>query len=86
MIVQAFLPEIDTQGLVTFHRYATASTGPISVLNGDVDLSGEVDFADIPPFIVLLTTGGFQDEADCNPDGLVNFGDIPPFINILTGQ
>ena len=55
-----------------------------SVLLGDVNLSGNVSFADIGPFITLLgQTDAFQAEADTNEDGFVTFGDIGPFITIL---
>ena len=54
-------------------------------LCGDVNLSTTVDFADIAPFISLLSTGTFQAEADCNEDGFVTFADIAPFINALAG-
>lgn len=50
---------------------------------GDVDQDGDVDFSDIPPFIAVLQSGGFQAEADTNADGDVNFSDIPSFIDIL---
>ena len=81
-VASGFLPEVDTQGLVTFQR---ASSSAIT-LHGDVDLSGAVTFADIPPFISVLSSGGFQVEADCTPDGTVDFADIPSFIEVLTGQ
>lgn len=54
-----------------------------SVLKGDVDLNGAVDFGDIPPFIVVLQAGTYQAEADCDCDGFVTFADIPAFIEIL---
>ena len=76
-----FLPEVDTQGLVTFYRDSSSS-----VLHGDVDLSGAVDFGDIPPFVQLLSSGEFQAEGDCNEDNSVNFADIPTFIEVLTNQ
>ncbi len=56
-----------------------------SALKGDVDLSGIVDFADIPAFISVLQGGGFQAEADCDCNGVVDFADIPVFISILQG-
>lgn len=55
-------------------------------LKGDVNLSGVVDFADIPSFISVLQAGGLQIEADCDCDGDVDFADIPAFIAILQGQ
>lgn len=57
-----------------------------TVLLGDVDLSGDVTFLDIAPFITLLSNNAFQDEADIDLDGAVTFLDIQPFINILSGN
>lgn len=54
-------------------------------LKGDVDLSGTVDFGDIPAFIAVLQSNGSQAEADTDCNGTVNFADIPEFINILQG-
>lgn len=54
-----------------------------SVLLGDVNQDEIVNFLDISPFIMLLTTGMPQAEADTNGDGSVSFLDIAPFINIL---
>lgn len=51
---------------------------------GDVNQDGEVTFADIDPFIEVLMTGSFLEEADCNQDGEVTFADIAPFIEILS--
>ena len=56
------------------------------VLKGDVDMSGTVDFADIPPFIAVLQAGTFQAEADADCSTAVGFADIPAFITILQGQ
>ena len=57
----------------------------VSVLKGDVDTTGTVDFDDIPAFITVLQGGGFQAEADCDCDMDVDFDDIPAFIAILQG-
>ena len=57
----------------------------VSVLKGDVDTTGTVDFDDIPAFIAVLQGGGFQPEADCDCDMDVDFDDIPAFIAILQG-
>lgn len=56
-----------------------------TVVKGDLDLNGTVDFLDINPFIVVLAAGGTQPEGDCNCDGFVDFLDISPFIQILAG-
>ncbi len=59
---------------------------PSTVVRGDVNLDGVVDFLDIAPFVAILTNGGFQAEADINLDIEVTFSDIFPFITILTDQ
>jgi len=61
-------------------------TGRQIPIIGDVNLDGEVNFEDIPPFICVLVACPFVDEADVNHDDVVNFGDIPPFIAILMAQ
>lgn len=55
-------------------------------LLGDANLDGAVNFLDISPFILLLSTGDFLPEADTNQDGEVNFLDITPFILILSAS
>ena len=52
----------------------------------DVNLDEVVTFADIPPFLEILTTGVFQVEADCDQNGTVDEGDIARFIEILMFQ
>ena len=71
--VSGFLPEIDTQGIVTFQRS----------MIGDVNHDGSVDFSDIAPFVACLASGEFHQEADINRDGEVDFSDISPFIALL---
>ena len=61
-------------------------TNTVSVLLGDVDLSGAVDFGDISPFIAALVEGTFQEEADFDLSGTVDFFDIPLFIEALTSS
>lgn len=56
------------------------------ILLGDVDRNGIVNFLDIAPFIALLTTADFQQEADMDLNGTVNFLDIAPFITALSSQ
>jgi len=65
--------------------YVATGIVPVSVLKGDVDLSGVVDFADIPAFIAVLQAGTLQAEADCDCSTEVDFADIPAFIAILQG-
>ena len=52
-------------------------------LLGDTNLDGDINFLDISPFISLLASGTFLDEADINRDGNVDFLDIGPFISLL---
>lgn len=54
-------------------------------LLGDVNIDGEVTFLDIGPFIALLSSQGFQAEADIDGDDAITFLDIQPFIDILSG-
>ena len=58
----------------------------VSVLLGDVNQDELVNFLDIPPFISILSDGGFLEEADINRDEAVNFLDIFPFVALLSGQ
>ena len=53
-------------------------------LLGDTNQDGAVNFLDISPFISLLSSGTFLDQADTNRDGVVDFLDISPFISLLT--
>ena len=55
-------------------------------LLGDVSLNNTVNFSDIGPFIAVLSSGGYQAEADMDQNGFVNFLDISPFIAVLSGQ
>ena len=58
----------------------------LEFLLGDVNQDGVVDFLDIQPFINLLSSQTFQDEADIDGNGVVNFLDIAPFIFVLSSQ
>ena len=53
---------------------------------GDCNQDGVVNFLDINPFIALLASNTFLEQADCNQDDAVNFLDIAPFIAILAGN
>ena len=52
-------------------------------LLGDANLNGVVNFLDIQPFIDILSSNSFLNEADIDRDGDVDFLDIQPFIDIL---
>ncbi len=53
---------------------------------GDVNLDGVVNLLDVGPFIDLLTSGDYQEEADVNQDGAVNLLDVDDFIDLLAGD
>lgn len=72
-------------GFLSSAALVVSSAAPGPAL-GDVNLDGAVDFADIPSFIALLQSGGFQAEADINFDNVVDFADIPLFIELLINQ
>ena len=63
----------------------TLETAMVTIIKGDVDRNGVVDFFDIQPFIDVLSASGDQAEADADCDGDVDFFHIQPFINILSG-
>ena len=56
------------------------------LLCGDVSLDGFVNFLDIAPFIELLSSNTYLEQADCNQDGVLDFLDIAFFIDILAAQ
>ena len=56
------------------------------ILLGDVNRSGTVDFADLSPFLSLLSSGEFQAEADVNESGTVDFADLSPFLSLLASS
>ena len=53
-------------------------------LLGDANLDGVVNFLDISPFILLISTNTFLAQADIDGNGVVNFLDISPFISVLS--
>lgn len=64
----------------------TKSSADTSVVLGDANCDGIVNFLDIAPFIGFLSSGEFKAQADVNGSGTVDFLDIAPFIAILSGQ
>ena len=57
----------------------------VSATPGDINQDGVVDLLDVGPFVGLLTSGEYLEEADINQDGLVNLTDVGPFVDLLTG-
>ncbi len=88
------LPAFDLDGpnSTTFNNVPLTNNGSdFVVINriivlGDINLDGTTNFVDIAFFIALLSSNGFQTEADCNCSGTLDFLDIGPFIEILSGQ
>lgn len=72
--------------VVAIDNLSVTAGGGVITLKGDSDLSGIIDFADIPAFIDALLSGVFQAESDCDCSGMVDFSDIPAFIDILLAQ
>ena len=70
----------------TLHLIVNYDVVTANVLLGDVNLDGVVDLFDIAPFIAVLSSLGFQAEADIDRDEDVDFFDVAPFIVILSGQ
>ena len=63
-----------------------------ALLRGDVNCDGSIDFDDINPFVLSLSSPlGYCDlfpecnfyNADCSGDGSVDFDDINPFVTLL---
>ena len=52
---------------------------------GDVNQDGIVNLLDVGPFVEIVLSGDFQEEADVNQDGLINLLDVAPFVDILSG-
>ena len=57
-----------------------------TVVLGDVNRDGSVNFLDISSFIGYLSSGDFLAEADVDQSGTVDFLDISPFISLLSRQ
>ena len=65
----------------TISEVTLEATMEMIILKGDVNMDGIINFSDISPFILALSSPeGAPDEADCNCDGIVSFLDIAPFI------
>ena len=77
------IPGAEFQTLRLIVNYEVVDT---AFLLGDVNMDGVVDFFDISPFIAILSSSGFQAEADIDGSGVVDFFDISPFIGLLSGQ
>jgi hypothetical protein len=71
------------------------ATLTLTAARGDLNCDGVINFKDINPFVLALSSwGGYLQSypncdimlADINQDGYVTFADINPFVAILSGQ
>jgi hypothetical protein len=69
-------------GVLTEEEIAALAT---PCLLGDVNLDTEINGLDVDPFVGLVTSGGYQCEADMNADGAVNGLDVDPFVAAIIG-
>ena len=75
--------EVPLTGAGSFIEIDSVTVAPTFVL-ADINDDRIVNFLDIAPFIAVLSSGDFQNEADINRDGIVSFLDISPFIGVLS--
>ena len=86
----------DTPGIASADvQFAMTFDSAPEPMPGDMDCSGDVDFADVAPFVMaLLDPDGYdaafpecdKNLADMNVDALRNGGDVPDFVNaVLAG-
>ena len=68
-----FLPEIDTQGIITFGSF----------MIGDVNGDNLVNLLDVAAFVDALSSGQYVSSADINGDGVVNLLDVSLFVDLL---
>ena len=80
-----FSTDTNDFGVVTPTYFAVDNIELVAPLLGDVNLDGIVSFADISPFIAVVSSGAYQVEADVDLSGDVGFSDVSPFISILSG-
>ena len=92
--IVAFAQSTNATGPAEIYNAAVMSWPfPPSILRGDLNCDGEVDFDDINPFVLALSDPAGYAIAypncniltgDINQDGLVNFEDINPFVALLS--
>jgi hypothetical protein len=85
------LQDGDTDGWVAVEGEDWTSV-PVTPVLGDLNCDGALDFGDINPFVLALSSpaayaqyypGCSLYNADINGDGSVNFGDINPFVALF---
>ncbi len=76
--VGGFLPEVDTQGLVTV-------TNAAPLLLGDTNGDGKTNLLDVESFVVAVVSGSYTYQADIDGNGVVNIQDVSGFVDLLAG-
>ena len=71
--------------LYVFEAHIPLDDLPGSSITGDVNRDGVVNLLDVGPFVDLIASGNFQQEADINGDAQVNLLDVGPFVELLVG-
>jgi probable HAF family extracellular repeat protein len=95
-----FISDINERGQIIAYGYNTSGGYPLSidsvlltpVVEGDLNCDGAVDFGDINPFVLALSSREAYEaanpncpwlNADINVSGTVDFADINPFVALL---
>ena len=81
IVAKIELPKTGGKPSTTFYGIARTED---SLLLGDVNLDGDVNLLDVEPFVDVLLSGIYQQEADINLDYSVNLLDVEPFVDLLT--
>ena len=86
VVYDGFIPGLDVTGTLT-------GTEVLPLATGDANCDGVIDFGDINPFVLAMTSLQAWQNAypacnwqnvDINCDGSVGFGDINPFVALLS--
>ena len=79
-----FTADVEVDGIERVAGFSM-TVDPKGFSLGDVNQDGVINLLDVDPFVDLLTSGDFQNEADINQDGVVNLLDVDPFVVLLSG-
>ena len=82
-VTQSLNLPIGPTPMVVSGTFVATGEATAPVLRGDVSQNGTVDMLDISPFILILASGQFQEEADLDQNETVNYLDIGPFASLL---
>ena len=88
VVYDGFTPALDVTGTL-------GSSVLVPSAKGDLNCDGVINFGDINPFVLILTSvsewqahypGCDSSHGDLNCDGSINFFDINPFVAVLSGE